>query len=594
MAQRADRAKAVAPPWSVAVLAYVACTVINVACQYRGALPWSVASESILLYVLAFIGPCCACLMLSSWLHARADRRRRARTLQTAASTAEMQMETNAPPPPPPPPTASITPNASRANGRGETAESADDGGDDDSLSSVPEGAIKIPKVLVAPAFERWCAFKRQAIARCGGARSFALACEVPLDRSTVVHRAPHDGILVRVGRTFAQDGTVLRGEFAPGSLYTTSVDDDDIEDRLIEPGTDVCAIRTFRRHDMPPLHHPVLHGYGIMTMLAGITYEGEWLYGEMHGMVRVSMPDASQEGGRRVFVVHAIHGRSNGRVFWADNQAYGYSDHWPQRDFAMCTCANNVTPTSLFATYKAQTKEVEGESKAQQSRVRDVYETRLHPVPKQWRTSQYDACFFEWLKGYTFTQQTVEGSGQEQSLCDVSPARRRNAVRVVSWANGDYVEESWNRGVFDGVYELVISPSTDGDHDPMAHIDAMHDDPVSNPAAECADGAKGKERVTDAPVDKRALLADYGRAMPSDFTHGASLRNCVWTSFRHQPTDAVPYDGWVYYPSDTDSPQFAMMARYILSGRAHDGGRGYSRARQAAFAEAIEAAVLG
>ncbi|AGO85083.1 hypothetical protein psal_cds_940 [Pandoravirus salinus] len=66
----------------------------------------------------------------------------------------------------------------------------------------------------------------------------------------------------------------------------------------------------------------------------------------------------------------------------------------------------------------------------------------------------------------------------------------------------------------------------------------------------------------------------------------GQMIANCAWTVIA--PRSDSGYSGSVFYPSDTTSPQFKMMADYVLSGRSAEA---FSPAQQAAFVDAICAA---
>jgi hypothetical protein len=66
----------------------------------------------------------------------------------------------------------------------------------------------------------------------------------------------------------------------------------------------------------------------------------------------------------------------------------------------------------------------------------------------------------------------------------------------------------------------------------------------------------------------------------------GQIIGNCLWTIV---PAEAgSEYMGAVFYPTDTSSPQFEIMSRYVLSGRS---AHAFSPAQQAAFVAAICAA---
>jgi hypothetical protein len=106
----------------------------------------------------------------------------------------------------------------------------------------------------------------------------------------------------------------------------------------------------------------------------------------------------------------------------------------------------------------------------------------------------------------------------------------------------------------------------------------------------ERVDWSNGDYAVTEWTGCLMSNVISYGMANgPERITVDARR----WTVERHQPSTDCAYDGYVYAPSDVDSPAFALWTHYILSGRSARPG-GYAPERQAAFVALLHRALEG
>ncbi|AJF98290.1 hypothetical protein TW95_gp1556 [Pandoravirus inopinatum] len=96
----------------------------------------------------------------------------------------------------------------------------------------------------------------------------------------------------------------------------------------------------------------------------------------------------------------------------------------------------------------------------------------------------------------------------------------------------------------------------------------------------ERADWPNGDYAVTEWTGCLMGKVISYGMANGAE---RVTIDAQHWTVERHRPSVECAYDGYVYAPSDVDSPAFALWAHYILSGRSARPG-GYAPERQAAF----------
>lgn len=283
------------------------------------------------------------------------------------------------------------------------TASPSQPAGDHAHLASVPRGAIRLPGTLAGgPEQRHWARFKADAIARCGGPLAFALACEVPLDQSTVEYRSG-DHVLVRVGRVLGPDGAEYRGEFALHSWNARQDTDDgdatakesassgDDNEKEKDDGGDDGTPMPIKPYDNDTV--PSLHGYGIVRAPNGTVYEGEFVWGNRNGMFRVSAESM-------ISLRHYTDDYINGTVYWASAQGEGFYDTW--------------LPTGLT----------------------DAPDTR--------------GCVRTLLMNGCRVSSEVDGRWRLDGWC----GRR--------WDNGDVAHESWERGEIIGVVRFIIAPTPD------------------------------------------------------------------------------------------------------------------------------------
>ena len=178
---------------------------------------------------------------------------------------------------------------------------------------------------LVAPDLYHWRLFKSEAIDRCGGPPAFALACEIPLDRSTIEH--------VGLDGRSCESGVMCGAREVTGAANSSRA-----------PTATMCSTVMASRPS---------------TVRRG---EGEWRLGKRHGLGRMIL----SQGGLGVFTNQTsvgcwVNNEGNGRIYGIGPDGYQYVDCFGAASDAVGRYVKHHEGVERFECAQHNTKKMEG-----------------------------------------------------------------------------------------------------------------------------------------------------------------------------------------------------------------------------------------